>query len=407
MAISAMVPMPRIPARRDYSVFTGETPVPRQNPSAGPTRRGTLGAMGTDEKLTAAVKALAGPCGFDLVGIAPPGPPAAGEALNDWLGRRWHAGMAYMAANVAKRLWPGLLVAGARSVICLAVSYAPAGEAAPETPGVARYARGRDYHKVLKSRCRKLMDRIRQIAPGFVGRALVDTGPVMERALARRAGLGVIGLNGCLITARFGSYVLLGEIICNLPLAPDTPIEGDCGRCGSCLEACPTGALGDRALVDARKCASYLTIEHRGQIGEALWPRMGRWVFGCDLCQSVCPHNRDLPPGDRELRSHGQLLGGASLEEILAWRADDWDRATRGSATRRATYPMFLRNAIIAAGNGAAGQHADGGALREALEALGRRKRGLGPICQWALGQLGASATDERPKPPGAVDPNH
>ena len=347
--------------------------------------------MSSDETLTAAVKDLAGQCGFGLVGIAPAGRSPAADALDDWLGRGWHGQMAYMATNIEKRQCPQQLVAGAESVICLAVSYAPGPEQPAGAVNVGRYARGRDYHKVLKSRCHKLMDRIREIAPGFVGRAFVDTAPVQERALARRAGLGVIGLNGCLITAEFGSYVLLCEIVCNLRLSVETPIEGDCGRCGACLEACPTAALAEGALVDARKCISYLTIEHRGAIDASLWPKMGDSIFGCDRCQAVCGHNRDLPPGDPELRGRGQLLGGAGLEDILNWRTDDWDRATRGSAMRRAPYETFLRNAIIAAGNGGGGPDADSYALREAIEALARRHEEFGPMCRWALGRLGAS----------------
>lgn len=346
--------------------------------------------MGADEKLTAAIKGLAGQCGFDLVGIAPAGALPAAEALNEWLGRKWHARMAYMARNVEKRRAPNVLVPGAKSVICLAVSYGPGPGLPADAVSVARYARGRDYHKVLKRRCHELMDRIGALCPPFEGRAFVDTAPVMERALARRAALGVIGLNGCLITERFGSYVLLCEIVCNLRLRAERSVEGHCSRCGACRAACPTGALGDDAMVDARKCISYLTIEHRGEIDAAQWPTMGQALFGCDRCQSVCPHNQDLPPGDAELCPDGQVLDGADLSAILNWQADDWDRATAGSPMRRATYEMFLRNALIAAGNGARARDSDGAALVRAIEALGRRDAHFQPLCRWALGQLNA-----------------
>ena len=348
--------------------------------------------MRHDDKLTAAVKDLAAQGGFDLVGIAPPGRSPAAETLNDWLGRRWHGEMSYMAANVEKRQSPGELVAGAKSVICLAVSYAPTAESPNDAVSVARFARGRDYHRVLKSRCHRLMDRIAEIAPDFAGRAFVDSAPVQERALARQAGLGVIGLNGCLITPEFGSYVLLCEIVCNLPLAVDSPAAGDCGRCGRCLDACPTGALQPDALVDARKCISYLTIEHRGAIDASLWPKMGTWVFGCDRCQAVCPHNEDLPAGDQEFCSRGEILGRAQLADILNWRRDDWDLATRGSPMRRATFDMFLRNAIVAIGNSGAPPKADRRALRESIQTVAGRYQDLAPLCRWALGRLVAPA---------------
>jgi len=343
----------------------------------------------TDRELTAAVKQLALECGFDLVGIAPAGPlsdPAA--ALEMWLDRHWHAEMAYMAANVDKRRSPALLVPGARSVICLAVGYAPRPGGPTDSLAVARYARGRDYHKVLKRRCHRLMDRIRAMCPEFSGRAFVDTAPVMERALARRAGLGIIGLNGCLISETMGSYILLCEIVCTLDLVSDEALSGDCGRCGRCIEACPTGALGDEALVDANKCVSYLTIEHRHGIDASLWPLMGQSLFGCDACQVACPHNRDLPPGDPEFQPNGPLLQETTLTNILSWGADDWNRLTRGSAVRRAGHEMLLRNAVIAAGNGAGAGLAPGDELAEALAGVGAHFPNLAPLCRWALGQL-------------------
>ena len=344
--------------------------------------------MYDENQLAHAVKDLARQCGFDLVGIAPPTPCAAAPALRQWLGRRWHASMAYMEANLDKRCTPSELVPGARSVICLAVSYAPAAGQPDDAVAVARYARGRDYHKVLKRRCHKLMDRIRAIRPDFAGRAFVDTAPVMERALARRGGLGVIGLNGCLINRELGSYVLLCEIVCTVALASDEAASGDCGRCGLCIEACPTGALGEDGLVDARKCISYLTIEHRGPIEAGLWPLMGDGVFGCDRCQSVCPHNSDVPAGDSQCFPDGELLGGADLADILAWEPAHWDRATRGSAMRRATCEMFLRNAVIAVGNGGRSSRVDLPALSRAVADLAGRFEDSEALCQWALGQL-------------------
>lgn len=306
--------------------------------------------MAGGDEITAAVKKLAMEASFARVGIASADADLHTERFRGWLAGGYHADMAYMERNVAKRLAPALVVDGARSVICLAVGYASDDTRAGDA-FVARYARGRDYHKVLKKRCRRLMDQIRGIAPEFAGRAFVDSGPVAERALAAAAGLGWIGRNGCLVAPGLGSYVLLCEIVCNLALTPDGPIASQCTDCNACVAACPTGAIVEEGLVDCRRCISYLTIENRGEIAADLRPLMGTRVFGCDTCQEVCPHNRDLPAGDAELAAAGPPLGGAGIADILTWRAEDWDRATRGSATRRATHKMFLRNARIAAAN--------------------------------------------------------
>jgi epoxyqueuosine reductase len=303
----------------------------------------------SDAELTAAVCGLAIEVGFSRVGVAPAGDLGCSEKFDRWLERRWHGDMEYMERNVAKRKRPDLLVPGALSVLALAVSYAPAqDDSAPSAPGyIARFARGRDYHKVLKRRCRELMDRLGEIAPDFDGRAFVDTAPVMERSLAAAAGLGWIGKNGCLIVDGLGSYVVLCEIISNLPLVPGSPAASSCGKCDACLRACPTGALDDGGLVDSRKCLSYLTIEHRGEATEEM-RKYNRGLYGCDLCQEICPHNCGLPPGDAELTS----WPGAEfdLSDVQAWSAADWDIATRGRAIRRAKYEMFLRNAATAGG---------------------------------------------------------
>lgn len=353
-------------------------------------RNGYTADMRPPDELTATVKRLSREAGFARVGIAAAGLVADAERFRQWLADGRHGTMGYLARNVAKRVRPERLVPGARSVICLAAGYAPDdGAAAPSAPGlVARYARGRDYHKVLKRRCVRLMDRIRQIAPGFAGRAFVDSGPVLERSLALAAGVGWIGRNCCLVVPGLGSYVCLCEIVCNLPLCPDGGLANDCSDCGACLRACPTGALTEGGL-DARRCISYLTVEHRGPIERDLWPRMGRRLVGCDACQEACPHNRDAPPGDAELRAVRPPLGGADLVEVLSWNEADWDAATTGSAARRVRYDMLLRNATIAAGNSAG---TDGsGRLVAALHELKRRRPELREPAQWALERLGSA----------------
>ncbi|MBN1942147.1 MAG: tRNA epoxyqueuosine(34) reductase QueG [Phycisphaerae bacterium] len=306
--------------------------------------------MEFDDALTSRVKELALECGFARVGVAPAGPVERAEAFRAWLASGFHADMTYLARNVEARFNPAKLLDGARSVICLAVSYSP-GRDEPDTDAfIARYARGRDYHRVLKKRAQALCDLVRAVEASFVGRVFVDSAPVAERSLAAAAGLGWIGRNGSLIVPGLGSYVLLAEIVCNLPLRPDDSRQSGCGDCRKCMAACPTGAIISEGVIDARRCLSYQTIENRGDIPADLWPLLGLCVFGCDACQAICPHNRRAVSGDAELTgSAGEKP--LTLKEILTWSESDRDRLTRGRALRRATHRMFLRNAILAAGN--------------------------------------------------------
>ena len=295
-----------------------------------------------------------------------------------------------MADHLAERLCPQRLVPGARSVICLAVGYAPT-EDAPAEPAeafVARYARRRNYHRELKRRCHSLMDRIRRMEPSFEGRAFVDTAPVAERSLAAAAGLGWIGRNGCLIVPEYGSYVLLCEVVCNLPAAPGTPPAGACGDCGACARACPTGAIVGPAIVDSSRCLSYQTIENRGRIPQRLWPHVGNRVFGCDACQAACPHNLGPHKPPATPIPAGGDLHRTALTEILAWSEGDWDLATRGSATRRATWEMFQRNALIAAGNACRQPEVadeQKSILRREMAALRRRRPQWRELIDWAV----------------------
>ncbi len=306
--------------------------------------------MPATNDLTETALSLAREAGFVRAGVAPAGEVSDAGRFDDWLDRGFHGTMDYMTRHAPLRRRPDALVPGARSVLCLAAAYAPASEE-PAEQLVARYARGRDYHRVLKRRCHALMDRLRQLAGDFAGRAFVDTAPVLERSLAVRAGLGWIGRNRCLTVPGVGSYVFLCEIVSELPLRPSEPAAGGCDACGACVRACPTGALTGDGL-DARRCISYLTVEHRGPIPAELRARMGRRLIGCDACQAACPHNRTgADHTDPALAPSGAPLRGATAEEILHWTAGDWDAATRGSAARRASHAMFLRNAAVVAAN--------------------------------------------------------
>jgi epoxyqueuosine reductase len=335
-----------------------------------------------NDDLTSKVKAAALECGFARVGIAPANPLPYDDRFRAWIGAGYHADMAYLARHVEKRFYPAALVPGARSVICLAVSYCPVEEPAGDAL-IARYAQGRDYHKVLKRRAMKLCDRMRAMAGDFTGRIFVDAGPIAERTLAALAGLGWIGRNGLLIVPGLGSYVLLAEVVCNLPLCPDSPRPNGCGDCDACRAACPGGAIVSDATVDAHRCLSYQTIENRGSFPENFWEKSGQSVFGCDACQAACPHNRRKTPGDGELLAPPDQAP-LTLAQILRWRQEDWDLATRGRVLRRATHAMFLRNAVLAAGN------SQDKALLPALEALASATPPAAPaeLLNWALGRI-------------------
>jgi epoxyqueuosine reductase len=343
--------------------------------------------MSGREDLTASVKDLAREAAFAAVGIAPAGPLPAEPAdrLARWLREGRQAGMDYLRRNMDKRLDPRRLLRGARSVICLAASCGGETGDAEGSALIARYARGPDYHDVLMERCGALMDRLRSIEPAFRGRACVDTAPVMERTLAALAGLGWVGRNGCLIVPRLGSHVLLAEVVCNLPLVPDRPVEQQCGDCDACVRACPTRALLGGGLIDARLCISYWNQEP-GRVPRDLWPQMGRWVLGCDICQEACPHNRGAAAGDPKLVSRGDRPWRApGIAAILAWSEEDWDAATRGSAMRQVRRETFLRNALIAAGN------SGDPALREPVARLRDETGELRDLADWALERLPAA----------------
>jgi epoxyqueuosine reductase len=314
------------------------------------------------ERLAAEIKEIGRDLGFAKVGVAATNLAADEERLERWLAAGRHGEMAYMERHGTKRSRPAELVPGTVTVISARMPYWPrtardAREAlADPTAGyVARYALGRDYHKVMRRRLQLLADRVAARAGEFGYRVFVDSAPVLEKALARDAGLGWIGKHTNLLD-RDGSWFLLGELYTDLPLPPDERVTEHCGSCRACLDVCPTQAIVAPYELDARRCISYLTIELRGSIPEALRPAIGNRIFGCDDCQLFCPWNKFARPttvDDFAVR-HG--LDSAGLVELFAWSRDEWEARTAGSALRRAGYDGWLRNIAVALGNAPANE---------------------------------------------------
>jgi len=329
--------------------------------------------------------------GFDLVGICPAEPSAHGDFYARWVQAGYAGEMAYLARRVEERRDPRSLLPGCRSIVVVGLnSYLS--DVAPAPPGhglIARYARRDDYHGLMKQRLLALLDWLAEetgCAPQSLGRAYVDTGPLLERELAMRAGLGWIGKNCCLIHPRFGSWLLLGELLLEIELPPDEPWRmTHCGTCTRCLDACPTGALVEPYLLDARRCIAYLTIELRGAIPEELRTLMDQRIFGCDLCQEVCPWNQRFsrPGSDPAFQARPELISPLLLE-LMALDEEAFRRRFRGSPIMRAKRSGLLRSVAVALGN-----WGDPTALPVLTEAL----RDPDPLVRehvvWALRQIG------------------
>jgi epoxyqueuosine reductase len=352
------------------------------------------------DTLTDAIKAEALRLGFDLVGVAPVRPSDYERLYRAWLAAGHHGEMDYLARAdaVQNRLQPNRQF---RSAVVVALNYfSDVAQHEPDDAIVARYAHGRDYHKVIKP---KLMQLLRFVEKKLdrdlpLSRAYVDTGPVLERELAQRAGIGWFGRNTMLINPKRGSYFFLGALLLEVELESDTPFAADhCGTCANCVTACPTQALLGRdehgaPVIDARRCISYLTIEQRGPIPRELRPLLGNRVFGCDICQEVCPWNnekfvtlareKDFAP--RANVSRRKLISLMRMSEA------EWDEFSRGSAIRRAKRAGFLRNVAVALGNTGS---------PDAVPVLVESLRDLEPLVRghaaWALGRIGGAQATE------------
>ncbi|MDF1481637.1 tRNA epoxyqueuosine(34) reductase QueG [Extensimonas sp. H3M7-6] len=380
--------------------------------------------MGCDSQIVPRIQTWGRELGFSQIGVAGVDLSASESGLVQWLAQGFHGTMDYMAAHGLKRARPAELVPGTVSVITARMDYLPRAEAGglsvqgnegkdgaegdqdwrtvewarlarPQEGVVSLYARGRDYHKVLRARLQKLCDRIAAAVGPFGHRVFTDSAPVLEAALAERSGLGWRGKHTLVIDRAAGSMFFLGEIYTDLALEPTQPVPEHCGSCSACLSACPTGAIVAPYRLDARRCISYLTIEHPGAIPIELRPLLGNRIYGCDDCQLVCPWNKfarrsNLPDFDARAE-----LTGQRLVSLFAWDEATFLRRTEGSPIRRIGHERWLRNIAVALGNALRSRTdalpgEEQAAMRAALQA---RSGHASPLVRehvvWALAQGG------------------
>ena len=325
--------------------------------------------------------------GLQQLGIADTDLTEAEHHLHDWLSRGYNGEMAYMSAHGTKRTRPAELVPGTLRVISARMDYLPDAASAeavladPARAFVSRYALGRDYHKVLRTRLQRLAERIASEVEAFGYRVFVDSAPVMEKALAAKAGIGWIGKHTNLLNRDAGSWFFLGEIYTDLPLPVDSAVTAHCGDCTACIDICPTNAIVEPYRLDARRCISYLTIELKGSIPEAFRAAIGNRIYGCDDCQQVCPWNRfaDTSPEPDFAPRHG--LDNATLLELFSWTEQQFLDRTAGSAIRRIGHARWQRNLVVALGNAPRD--------RQVIETLRAARNGAGDMLlehiDWAL----------------------
>jgi len=322
------------------------------------------------------IKAKAAELRFDLCGIARAERYPRLTRLTDWIDRGYAGDMAYLSASAHERLDPASVLPGVRSVICVALVYNTSQPYSTSLqPGdraaIARYAWGDDYHDVLRARIRPFVRWMADMAgPGFEAFSCVDAGPVQERVFAEQAGLGWIGKNTCLINASLGSWICLGEVLTNTELEPDAPGVDHCGTCTRCLDACPTGAFVEPYQLDATRCLSYLTIESRGSVDPALRKTIGAHVFGCDICQDVCPWNRRAATTADAVWQPREGLAFPRLLDLCRLTDDAWRALLRESAMRRAGLRRIRRSLAYATA------HLPPADRTQALEALASHPSG-------------------------------
>ncbi|MHB8533884.1 MAG: tRNA epoxyqueuosine(34) reductase QueG [Sulfuricaulis sp.] len=347
-------------------------------------------------RLAADIKAWGRELGFQRIGIADTELGAAESYLLNWLDRGRHGEMSYMKSHGTRRSQPQEILSGTVRVISARLDYLPDQAADseavmrdPQRGFISRYALGRDYHKLLRTRLHKLATRIESCVGPFQYRAFSDSAPVLEKALAEKAGLGWIGKHTNLIDKEAGSWFFLGELYTDLPLPVDAAADNHCGSCHACLDICPTQAIVAPYELDARRCISYLTIELRGSIPEELRPLMGNRIYGCDDCQLVCPWNRFAQPTSEPDFAPRHGLDTPELINLFSWTEEEFLKKTEGSAIRRIGYECWLRNIAVALGN-APKDAAIIGALKT------RRDHASGLVREhvaWALGRHAAPSS--------------
>lgn len=303
--------------------------------------------------IVADLKQLSRGLGFDLLGIAPARIIRA-QFLRDWIAQGRHGDMNFLADRIDERLNPTQILPGAQTAICVAMNYNTCTPSAVDPSGnstgqLAKYARGQDYHELIKHKLYAIADWLRDKVPGAQTKCGVDTAPIAERDLSAQAGVGWVGKNTCIINESIGSWLFLGTVLTTLPLPTDAPAVDRCGTCTRCIDACPTRAITPYQL-DARRCISYLTIEHPGEISEVLQEQMGDWLFGCDICQTVCPWNGRAPVTEL-LELQPRVPARINAREILKWQKEDFDKTFRRTAVKRIRLPILQRNAAIVARN--------------------------------------------------------
>jgi len=328
--------------------------------------------------------------GFQQTGITDIDLSQAEARLSEWLANRFHGDMTYMARHGSKRSRPDLLVPGTLRVISVRMDYLPEPQDRsrqlldhPSKAYISRYALGRDYHKLLRGRLRRLAQRIQADIGPFGHRVFVDSAPVLEKPLAEKAGLGWIGKHTNLLNRRAGSWFFLGELYTDVELPVDRPESSHCGSCRACIDVCPTGAIVAPYRLDARRCISYLTIELKGAIPVELRSMIGNRIYGCDDCQLFCPWNKFAAPTAEGDFAPRHRLDSVDLAELFRWDEDTWSRNTEGSAIRRIGYEQWLRNIAVALGNAQRSE--------AVLAALHARSDSPSPIVrehvEWALQQ--------------------
>lgn len=350
-------------------------------------------AVGQPQQLSASVHHAARAIGFDLVGIAPAVTVDGVSRLREWLERGFAGEMEYMQRHAEAREHPRHVLDGVRSVVVVGMNYRTA---EPPACGalegrVSRYAWGDDYHRVLKERLEQLRDYVHELVPGCRSRTVVDTAPLLERDFAQLAGLGWIGKNTMLINKRLGSWLFLGGLLVDFELEYDAPHEAShCGTCTRCLEACPTDAFAGPYQLDSRRCISYLTIELRGPVPEEMREGMGDWIFGCDVCQEVCPWNRKAPPSEEAGFEPAADRYPMELLELLKLDPEEFRHSYGRTALSRPKRAGLLRNAAIALGNAG-----DARAVPALIDALADREPVVRGSAAWALGRIGTGEAIE------------